>query len=394
MKTLTTPTPTECLDVLERVLQTARDISYRGYSKHDALNAPWLEALAGDSRLRRLIAIQTVMRSPLHVRPLIGVRRAVNPKGHSLFARALLARFRVTGAERDADEARMLLGELLDHPSGGFPGLSWGYPYPWQDGGFFAPRNFPNRVVTSFVGQALLDAYETLHDAHYLEAARNVATFLLDAPKTLFTDDAHRCVSYVPRDDITWIVMDVSALAGAFTAKLASLVGDASLMHEAGRLVRYVVSKQTDEGAWFYAEPPSASRITHDNYHTGFILDAIAQYGDSSGSNEFDGAYAKGIRFYEERLFEPDGAPRFMSDQQYPYDIHGAAQGIITFSLHRRMPMAAKVLRWTLANMWDPRSGWFYYQKRRGMRTKIRELRWCQAWMSLALATYVEASGR
>jgi hypothetical protein len=394
VKTLTAPSRAECLDVLERVFQTARAIDYRGYSKHDALNAPWLEALAGDSKLRRLVAIQTVMRSPIHVRPLIGVRTAVNPKGHSLFARALLARYRITGAERDADEARTLLGQLLDHPSQGFPGLSWGYPYPWQDGGFFAPRDFPNRVVTSFVGQALLAAYETLGDARYLDAARNVSTFLLEAPKTLFSDETRRCVSYVPRDDITWIVMDVSALAGAFAARLASHVGDGALMHEAGRLVRYVVSKQTDEGAWFYAEPPSASRIMHDNYHTGFILDAIAQYTTASGSNEFESAYASGIRFYEDRLFEPDGAPRFMSDQRYPYDIHGAAQGIITFSLHGQMPMASKVLGWTLANMWDPRTGWFYYQKRRGLRTKIRELRWCQAWMSLALATYLEAAGR
>ena len=394
VKTLTAPSRSECLDVLERVFATARSSGYRGYSKHDALNAPWLESLAGDSKLRRLVAIQTVMRSPVHIRPLIGVRTAVNPKGHSLFARALLARYRVTGATADADEARMLLGQLLERPSQGFPGLSWGYPYPWQDGGFFAPRDFPNRVVTSFVGQALLDAYETLTEARYLDAAKRVATFLLDAPKTLYEDDAHRCVSYVPRDDITWIVMDVSALAGAFTAHVASHTGDTALMHEAGRLVRYVVSKQTDDGAWFYAEPPSASRITHDNYHTGFILDAIAQYSDASGSSEFDDAYERGIRFYEERLFEPDGAPRFMSDQRYPYDIHGAAQGIITFSLHRQMPMAAKVCGWTLANMWDPRSGWFYYQKRRGMRTKIRELRWCQAWMSLALATYIEAAGR
>ena len=40
--------------------------------------------------------------------------------------------------------------------------------------------------------------------------------------------------------------------------------------------------------------------------------------------------------------------------------------------------------------MWDPRSGWFYYQKRRGFRTKIRELRWCQGWMSWALASHLE----
>jgi hypothetical protein len=39
-----------------------------------------------------------------------------------------------------------------------------------------------------------------------------------------------------------------------------------------------------------------------------------------------------------------------------------------------------------MANMWDPRSGWFSYQKRRGFRTNIRELRWCQGWMSWALA--------
>lgn len=399
MKTLTAPTRSQCLDVLERVFATARSIDYRGYSKHDALNARWLEVLAGDSKLRRLVAIQAVMRSPVHIRPLIGVRTAMNPKGHSLFARALLGRYRITGDERDADEARVLLRELLDHPSHGFPGLSWGYPYPWQDGGFFAPRDFPNRVVTSFVGQALLDGFETLGDESYLNAARRVATFLLEAPKTLFEDDTRRCVSYVPRDDITWIVMDVSALAGAFTARLASATRDDALMEQASRLVRYVVSKQTDEGAWFYAEPPSASRITHDNYHTGFILDAIAQYGEASGSSEFEAAYASGVRFYEERLFEEDGAPRFMSDRRYPYDIHGAAQGIITFSLRQRhegrgIDVAHRVLGWTLANMWDPRSGWFYYQKRRGMRTKIRELRWCQGWMSFALSMYLEAADR
>ncbi len=85
-----------------------------------------------------------------------------------------------------------------------------------------------------------------------------------------------------------------------------------------------------------------------------------------------------------------------MSDQHYPIDIHGCAQGIITFSLQQRRfgsgeVMATRILDWTLANMWDPRSGWFYYQKRRGFRTKIRELRWCQAWMSWALASYLEA---
>jgi hypothetical protein len=387
-----------CQSVLERVLQTARSADYSGYSKHDGLNSPVLARLAGESRLRRLVAIQVVTRSPLDIRPLAGVRKARNAKGLSLFARALLARHRMTGSADDAREARELLDWLIEHPAPGFDQLSWGYPYPWQDVGFFAPRNFPNRVVTSFVGQALLDGYETLGDARYLDAARQAVRFLLDAPKTMFEDAGRRCVSYVPDPSIDWIVMDVSALAGALAARLGAITGDSQLIAEGGRLVRYVVSKQTDEGAWFYADPPSASHITHDNYHTGFILDAIQQYGLCTGSDEFDAAYRSGIAFYEQRLFEPDGAARFMSDRLYPIDIHGCAQGIITFSLQQRhagagAAVAGRVLDWTLANMWDPASGWFYYQRRRRYRTRIRELRWCQGWMSWALASYLENCG-
>ncbi|HEY1674833.1 MAG TPA: hypothetical protein VGG50_19120 [Streptosporangiaceae bacterium] len=392
-----TPDP-RAAEVLDRVLEVARSDRYEGYSKHDGLNSPLLAALAGGSRLRRLGAIQVVTRSPVDIRPLAGVRKARNAKGLSLFSRALLARHRMTGSADDATEARELLDWLIAHPAPGFEQLCWGYPYPWQDVGFFAPRHFPNRVVTSFVGQALLDGYETLHDDRYLDAAGRAVEFLLGAPKTMFEDEARWCVSYVPDPDIDWIVMDVSALTGALAARLGALRGDAGLIRQGGRLVRYVVSKQTDYGAWFYAEPPSASHITHDNYHTGFILDAIQQYGLAAGSGEFETVYKHGAEFYEQRLFEPDGAARFMSDRLYPVDIHGCAQGIITFSLRQRhagtgAETAARVLQWTLDNMWDPASGWFYYQKRRRYRTRIRELRWCQGWMSWALASYLENCG-
>lgn len=385
-------------DVLDRVLQTARADRYEGYSKHDGLNSPLLARVAGGSRLTRLAAIQVVTRSPVDIRPLVGVRKARNPKGLSLFARALLARHRMTGSASDAAQARELLDWLIDHPSAGFDGLCWGYPYPWQDVGFFAPRHFPNRVVTSFVGQALLDGYETLHEDRYLDAATRAVSFLLGAPKTLLEDEDRRCVSYVPDPAIDWIVMDVSALSGALAARAGAITGDCELIREGGRLVRYVVSKQTDYGAWFYSDPPSASHITHDNYHTGFILDAILSYGLSAGSSEFDDAYRRGIEFYENRLFEPSGAARFMNDRLYPIDIHGCAQGIITFSLQQRhlgtgAATAGRVLGWTVSNMWDPSSGWFYYQRRRGYRTSIRELRWCQGWMSWALASYLENCG-
>src|SRR5262245_44632458 len=94
------------LDVLDRVLDTGRATSYAGWSKHDALNARWLERLAGQSRTRRLVATQAVMRSPLDVRRLVGVQQARNAKGLSLFARALLVRERLTGDAENGREAR------------------------------------------------------------------------------------------------------------------------------------------------------------------------------------------------------------------------------------------------------------------------------------------------
>lgn len=381
-----------------RILETARELNWAGYSKHDALNAPWLEAMAGRSRLLRLAAIQLVMRSPLHVRPWLGVRSARDPKGLALFARALLFRAHSLGdADAEAD-ARALLDWLLEHPAPGFELFAWGYPYPWQDVGFFAPRHFPNRVVTSNVAQALMDGYERLGDPRYLEASGRVVRFLLEAPRTLYEDPDHRCVSYVPSEDVSWIVMDVPALAGAAAARYASLTNDRRIMTEAGRLIRYVASKQTAYGAWFYAEPPGASHITHDNYHTGIILDTLLQYTRASGSDEFMPAYHRGLEYYRDHLFEADGAPRFMNHRPWPRDIHGAAQGIITFSFAQGATgqgaeTARRVLEWTLEHMWNPANGWFHYQKRRLATIRIPLLRWGQAWMAYALSVYLEQCG-
>src|SRR6185437_737754 len=103
----------------------------------------------------------------------------------------------------------------------------------------------------------------------------------------------------------------------------------------------------------------TASRITHDNYHTGFILDSILEYTRLAASVEFEDAYRRGLHFYRERLFDPDGAPRFRHDRRYPFDIHGSAQGIITFALagswmedEGPAEMSRRILDWAVRNMY------------------------------------------
>jgi hypothetical protein len=395
---------TSCL----AVLGYAEERDYAGYSKFDALSSPFLRMVAGGSYWRRLLLTQGVTRAPVNLRPWLGVPRRRNPKGVALFAMAYLNLHRLEPDGGHAPKARALLDWLLSHPSSySFPGLAWGYLHPWQDQGFYAPAGFPNRVVTCFVGQAFLDACEVLKESRYLDAAGEAVRFVLEAPKVLYEDARMKCLSYVPSEEIDWVVMDVSALSAALVARWGHLAGENRSLEEAHKLMAYVVDKQTPQGAWYYSHPPEASRVKIDNYHTGFILDALWDFirytrsessslplpleGRGKGEGEYMDAYRKGLDFYRENLF--DGPlPKWRSDRKLPLDIHGAAQGIITFCRARELGdgyfgKALSVAEWAIGNMQSSEDGHFYYQKGRLWTKRYPLMRWGQAWMARALST-------
>ena len=79
----------------------------------------------------------------------------------------------------------------------------------------------------------------------------------------------------------------------------------------------------------------------------------------------------------------------------YPLDVHSAAQSVITLTELRDLgpddfALAARVLTWTVRNLWDER-GYFYYQKRAIGTVRIPYMRWSQAWMLRALSAFLEA---
>jgi hypothetical protein len=147
------------------------------------------------------------------------------------------------------------------------------------------------------------------------------------------------------------------------------------------------MGRQTAYGAWYYTDPPEASPIGHDNYHTGFILDALWRYMHATGDERWMPQYRHGLEFYAAHLFNADGSPRWMSDRDFPHDIHGAAQGIITFARHEtEYPgLAQRITRWTLDTMYDD-AGRFYYQEGRFFKRRFTLMRWCNGWMTRALS--------
>lgn len=384
------------LDACVATLRYAEARGYRGYNKHDALNSRLVRTLAGWHRWPRILAIQAVMRAPVNVRPLLAVQPSINPKGMSLFARAYLTLHELAVPADGTASWLAKAEDCLDWLHGqsqrarGYHGHCWGYQYDWQDAGFFAPAHMPNCVVTCFVARAFLHAFAVTGRRAYLETARSACDFLLADLTVLHESPEQLALSYAPVD-MTWVVMDTSALAGAVVARVAAATGESHLRRDARRLIRYVIDKQTAYGAWYYSHPPGDSHITHDNYHTGFILDAILEYSDASGDREVLPSYHHGVRFYAEQLFMRDGAPKWMSDRRYPHDVHGAAQGVLTFAQAARFrtaygSLARTIADWALTNLYEPGEGRFYYQQGRWFTKRFTLMRWCNAWMAWALA--------
>jgi hypothetical protein len=163
------------------------------------------------------------------------------------------------------------------------------------------------------------------------------------------------------------------------------------LLDIAKRQINYTVNRRTDYNAWYYTHPPGKSLIRHDNYHTGGILDGLLEYFEETGDNSYMQSYWNGLAYYRQNLFEANGAPKWMNDKKHPFDIHGSAQGIITFTkADRHNPslssQAALITNWTIKNLYRRKKHDFAYRQGRWLKWNYSLMRWCNAWMARALA--------
>ncbi|HLO16151.1 MAG TPA: hypothetical protein VK206_15060, partial [Anaerolineales bacterium] len=352
-------------DVLLSTLQEADAVNYSGYSKFDGLASPLTETLSFGWWPLRLVWTQIVMRSPFNIRPILGIKKGINPEAAALFAHANLdcASLEIPGSFRG--RARKCLDWLLEHDSsaqGNYHGRCWGYHHPWQSPGFYQPPGYPNCYITSIVTGALVRGYQVLGEKIYLDAARSACDFILSDLPILYEDEGHKCIAYVPSMRIRMQVININALSGAVLAQVGSLTDDQKLLREATKLLGFVTSQQTNYGAWFYTTDSQQSLIAHDNYHTGMILDALLSYEQATGDLRFHRNWLEGLCFYRDQLFLSNGAPKWCHTKALPHDVHGSAQGILTFSLAGDLEQACKIADWGLANFYK-QDGNFSYQR-------------------------------
>lgn len=375
---------------------------FKGWDPYDGLNSKVFQAIPflKHSALCRLVFIQGFKRCPINLRSIALVPKEYNAKGIGLFLSGYCNLYHTVKNKPELEQAlgsKASIGDrinelaelLIQLQSKGYSGACWGYNFDWQARRLFLfPKYTPTVVATNFCATALMEAYEITNNSMYLDLALSAADFI--------TKDLHR----TPYHD--GFIFSYSPLSGNDTVFNASLLGSRLLSYcyhythnevyrdLAEKSIQACCSGQRSDGAWVYGMLPIQNWV--DSFHTGYNLDALIAYQELTGDKSFQAYIEKGFNYYIEHFFKPDGTPKYYDNRTYPIDIHCPGQLLITLSRLHKMDaygsLADKVLDWTIRNMQD-KKGYFYYQLKPGISSKISYMRWSNAFMFHAISCYL-----
>jgi len=391
------------LDSLNSLKSFCEAQNYVGWDPYDGLNSKVFQATPLKHwDLARLAWIQGFKRSPVNFRKLLLVPKEYNAKGIALFLTGYCNIYKVqqeSGKEKFGAQTEILdkinyLAELLIslQSQGNYSGACWGYNFDWQARRLFLfPAYTPTVVATTFAASALFQAYEITKKQNYLDIALSSADFLINnlnrTPKKrgfLF--------SYSPLNGNN-TVYNASLLGSKLLSYCYHYSGKEEFKHLARESIIACIDAQSEDGSWVYGELPTQNWI--DSFHTGYNLEAIHFYQKFTNDYSFAEHLEKGFKYYINTFFLADGTPKYYSSKTYPIDIHCPAQLFVTLyhldELKNHKDMAEKVMNWTIKNMQD-KKGYFYYQLKKVISSKIPYMRWSNAFMFYAMSYYLRSS--
>jgi hypothetical protein len=364
--------------------------NFEGWDPHDAHNSPLLKALTFGQRRLGQVWVQLLRRSPLNLRPLLGVKTGRNPKGLGLFLATYWRKYQLSGDPCHLERVRSFAAWLRANATRTPHGLGWGYNFDWPNRDFFAPAGTPTIVNTAFVGLGLL----ALMDEAAPATVQAACEFILNDLVRSDEGAGELCFSYTPLDRRrvhnanvlgAWLLAETVAHTNLSSAD-ARRYTDTALA-----AARYTARRQRPDGAWLYGEAAHDGWI--DSFHTGYILVALRGLGRALATTEFDTVVRRGYDYWKAHFIGPHGAPRYYPDQLYPQESHSAAQAILTLLEFapddpEAAPLARQTAQWAIQHLQAP-AGCFDYEVRRYYRIRIPYMRWTQAWMQRALTEYV-----
>ncbi len=172
-----------------RLLAYCQSHNWAGPDPYDALNSKIVEVVPlFNRRIPRLVVTHLLKRSRVDIRRILLVAPTQNPRALGLFLMSLLKLSKLGLLNGNGeDQLWSIVARLEALRSRDTRSWCWGYSFAWQTRTLLVPRGCPNLVWTTFVANALLDAYEQSREPRLLEMAFSAAEHILN---DLFWSDA------------------------------------------------------------------------------------------------------------------------------------------------------------------------------------------------------------
>jgi hypothetical protein len=288
-------------------------------------------------------------------------------------------------------KAKLALEWLIENRSSGYSGACWGNHFDYQSRSSYIPAGTPTIVWTALIGHVFLDAYVHFNERRFLDVAVSACDhIMIDLEK--FSDGDDLCLSYHP--NAPHKVHNANTLGASLLARTNSFSPHNEYLAIANKAFQFTAKYQRPDGSWYYGEAANLHWV--DNFHTAYVLDCFKYFADVTKESRFDELLRKGYEYWKGTFFLMDGTPKYYNYKTLPLDIQCSSQAIDTLVFFRdrdpsSLELAAKVARWTIANMQD-RTGHFYYRRYSPwVVNKTPTLHWGQATMLSALAGLYQA---
>ncbi|MCU0645505.1 MAG: hypothetical protein MUC94_14770 [bacterium] len=359
---------------------------FKGWEPYELPELSWLQ-----SHRLRTMTTQLLRLFPIALHGYFNEKK-LHPKAAALFARAFLNLHEITSEQKYYEKALFFLEWLIAHRSAQSKHFSIGNLHQLSMKTYQASPDTPSPLITCFAVEAFISAYEASQDEKFFEAAESGIKFFLEE-LPLRKVSATECFFVYHSNNEQFIPNAPAAISGTLS-RFYGISKEPSLLRIIKNNFNYIAKSQNSDGSWLYH--PDSRYV--DNFHTAFILEALAKFQYYTSDNSFETVLSKGLAFYLKTFFTSTWKPIHKKRSGFPsnadslltkIDLRDIAMGLSLFStLHstqrNQLSLALKLLDWSIEKF-KSREGYFYYQQVPLYTIKGPFLR-MQAWMLYGLS--------
>lgn len=371
--------------IVNRLSNFIIEENYMGYDPYDVLNSPIFKLpFLNNNKLIRFGAQQIFRRIPFNFRPLLGIKKSINPVTLGLAVQGYSYLSQIQKNKKDFFSAQtdLCLTKLINLKSQNYSGYCWGYNFDWEARYSKINKFVPTVVATGIISNGLFEYYKFSSSERAKEILISSSNFVLKDLQRTYEGKSF-CFSYSPYDN--QVVYNASIKGARLLAQVYSITHEKTLIEEAEKAVSFVCNNQNDDGSWAYSKGDARKWV--DNFHTAYVLDSLKSFIELTGKKEYQIFLDKGIQYYINNLFTENGAPKYYSNSLYPIDATATAQSIYSLTNYGYYENAEKVINFAIDKLYNSK-GYFYYRKNK-LTDKTPFMRWSISWFFVALSFFL-----